>query len=321
MARDIREGVEKTSAAIAARKALIKRVVPVVVWSLIPLLWFLPVGAYMTYVRGGGGWEYRNVYAIWAWGWESMAEGWFGRDYYTDLATMEQYMGIALFYAIALSLLLAWQGVAARKGHRPGEVFILPLIVATYQVIVSILYQVVLVLGIVQCAAAILLGFSRVRYLPTPSEVEQFKRAAMHIGRAGWDMQNARLGSVDKGKVEGFSQDLAWLETIAWKAGVDIVSELKAGKNAVPGLRARYNMRVALSVDGTVSVDHLLSVSGLKREQFDSLLLDMCRQLDLSTDGKVVSAKPEKAAIDLLQEIDAYFARWRETSAEKLGKI
>jgi hypothetical protein len=306
------------------RREFIKHVVVVITGFLIPLVWLLPIGIYWTSVSGGGSggdWEYHNVYTIWACGWESADDGWFGLDPYTDLVDMQFYMGAALAYAIIASLSLAWQSIIAWKGGRPRSTGVLLAFVALYQLFVSMICHVVLVLGIVHGAAAVALWACQRLYMPFSGEKELFQRTARAIGHTGMNMQTTGRGDVVKSDVDKLRHNLDWLHLAAHRVGIDVANELRAGYNALPNLEARCSMRDAIKADGTASVDHLLAVSGLKREQFDSLLLDMCRQLDLSTDGTVVSPKHEKGATDLLQEIDAYFTQWRDAEAIKLGKI
>jgi hypothetical protein len=174
-------------------------------------------------------------------------------------------------------------------------------------------------MGGVQAAAGVALWFAHASWLPTPTEALQFRTAAQAAVQSCEEMQTRR--DALKSDVDAIKRDLDWLTTISQRMGVKVSNELLAGYKALPGLEARCSLNEAIWIDGTVGVDQLLAISGLKKEQFDSLLLDMCRELNLYTDGKIVSANHEGDTKDLIKMIDEYFIRWREAEAEKVIKI
>jgi hypothetical protein len=303
----------------------------VIAWNLIPLIWFLPVGITETFV--GGSTSYRNDFLIWAWGWQSRAEGWFGLDPYTEIGEMQQYKMQALLYAIFLTILLACQGYAAKKGHRPGMLGIILIFTAIYYffassggtcLVMSVtcsFTQVFPVLGIVFGSAAVKFCCFYKLHVPLPKEQNLYHDAAVLVSKADWEMQAQGSDEMDRGKIDDLQFDLNWIGAHARLVGVNVHDELKFGRKMLANLNARYIMRETLRHDGVISIDKLRAVSGLPTEQFLTLLLDICRQLNLSTDGNVVTAKNDQDTASFLQEIEGYFSKWREVEASKLGKV
>jgi len=311
--------------AIARRKAIIKLATTVIALSLFPLLWLLPVGIFDENAYGS---PHGGLLLVWAWGWHSEAGGWFGTDPYILL-----FLPMALIYAAIMSVFLASQGIAARKGHRPGVVGVMLIFGAIYYFFMTSgwtcafnpsvacsVHPISLVLEITFGSAGAAYCCFYKLHVPTSGERQLVQKAAALVSKNARNIQSPGSGEVGRGSVDCLRHDIAWIEDAARRAGVDIQDQIGSGKKSLANLEARCNMRDAIRSDGAISIDKLRAVSGLPAEQFLTLLMDMCRQLDLSTDGSVVAARHDQDAASLLREIDAYFAKWREAETSKLSK-
>jgi hypothetical protein len=238
------------------------------------------------------------------------------------LFPFDVYKDVALTYAILMSILLACQGIEARKGHPPVSLrMIFAFIAFLYMGCMIMLYQVVLWPWIVQGSTAIAFGFLSELHGPNSREQRLFNEAAQHIEQFAWKMKALGNAEVNKENIEELCRDLYWIEAAAWRAGADIRYRLESGREALSNLEVRCSIIDAIRTDGAISFNKLCAVSSLPTERFAPLLLDMCRQLNLSTDGNVVKANDDQDAIDLLKEIEGYFGKWREVEASKLGKV
>ncbi len=319
-AKNDRDATEACIGVITRRRVIIKYAIMAIVWGMILLIWIFPIGTYRDY-------DQSTTAMIWAWGWRSGAEGWF--EPYPNVIS---YFACACCYAAFVSLLLAYLGIVVRSGRGPGSLGIflgiIFMIFGLYCIFSGFVgFRVIPVLGIVNGVISIVLIESFRLYGSTSQEKLIFQKTAQHILinawkiLKAWKMQKSGIGEVNRREVDEICRELYWIETFAWQAGADVQTELEFGREVLSNLDARCSISDAIRTDGAISFDKLCTFSGLPTGRFTPLLLDMCRQLDLSTDGSMVTTKNDQDAIDLLQEIEGYFGRWREVEASKLGKV
>jgi hypothetical protein len=307
----LRAAIETRAASMKRRKETCNRVAGVLPYLLISAIWCFPFWE-IGYITWDG---HFFPTLIWPWGWNSIVAGWFSRDIYIGMEEVIFFMGMALAYAIVITLLMVRQVAATRRGGRGWRVHLVILVIGSCQLVEGVFFLPLLWVAMAQVAGGIAMWAARSFVLPTPEENRLFKNAATVASKIILDMQK-RTG-LNRSDVDTSRQQLDWLSQNAQLAGVDIYDASKVGYNAIPGLEARCNLHEISWINGSIGASQLLAISGLQKEQFDAMLPAMCRELELLTDGETVSMKPGQSSIDIMNRIDGYIVQHREIEAKK----
>ncbi len=136
-------------------------------------------------------------------------------------------------------------------------------------------------------------------------------------GRAN-DLKMDTHQAPDREVVDELASAISNLEKDARAFGHPI--DTRPTRDMLPELYARCSIRESTGGAKAISIEKLRVASGLPEDQFSMVLIKMCGQLGLVIDGKTVKAKDGQDMGALIEDVDGFFARWREGEAVRLGR-
>jgi hypothetical protein len=136
----------------------------------------------------------------------------------------------------------------------------------------------------------------------------------------------ARINEVnDKSELDEINREIESLRERCFIAGfrlqeLDLASEQLTTQLTALKTNAIIHNALEQNKDKAVSVDFLLSLSGLPSDKFALLLLDLCKRFGLSISGDKVAFHGDVEITAFVHDVDGYFKLWRENEALKAGK-